>query len=99
LPFGRWARPSTILFGLGRRTEGGEGEDEGEEKEGGEVEIGGLGRLEDDEDLEKLEEGGGRRGRDGLGEGEGSTWVLAIGRAKLIPIGSLERTFPRGGDA
>jgi hypothetical protein len=99
---------------LGRRTEGGEGEDEGEEKEGGEVEIGGLGRLEDDEigglgrleddeDLEELEEGGRRRGREGLGEGEGegegSTWVLAIGRAKLIPIGSLERTFPRGGDA
>jgi hypothetical protein len=91
LPFGRWARPSTTLFGLGRRTEGGEGEDEGEEKEGGEVEIGGLGRLEDDEDLEELEEGGRRRGREGLGEGEGegegSTWVLAIGRAKLIPIG------------
>jgi hypothetical protein len=63
----------------------------------------GMGRLEDDEHLKELEEGGGRWGREGLGEGEGegegSTWVLAIGRAKLIPIGRWERTFPRGGDA
>jgi hypothetical protein len=86
------------LSGLGRPREGDEVEDEGEGK-AGEDEIGGLGRLEDDEDLENLEEGRGTRGREGLGGGEGSTWVLAIGRAKLIPIGWRERTFPRAGDA
>jgi hypothetical protein len=109
LPSGRRARPVTILFGLGSQTEGDEVKDEGEEEEGGEDAIGGLGRLEDGgegglgrlEDLEDLEKGGGRgtRGREGLGGGEEARLVLAIGRAKLILIGSWERTFPRGGDA
>jgi hypothetical protein len=93
----------------GRRGKGQRTKDEGEEKEGGEDAIGGLGRLEDGgegglgrlEDLEDLEKGGGRgtRGREGLGGGEEARLVLAIGRAKLILIGSWERTFPRGRDA
>jgi hypothetical protein len=51
--------------------------------------------------LEDLEKGGGRgtRGREGLGGGEEARLVLAIGRAKLILIGSWERTSPRGRDA
>jgi hypothetical protein len=83
----------------GRRGKGQRTKDEGEEKEGGEDAIGGLGRLEDGgegglgrlEDLEDLEKAGERGTRGRL--------VLAIGRAKLILIGSWERTFPRGGDA
>jgi hypothetical protein len=64
-------------------------------EDGGE---GGLGRLEDLEDLEKAGERG-TRGREGLGGGEEARLVLAIGRAKLILIGSWERTSPRGRDA
>jgi hypothetical protein len=77
----------------GRRRRGREGGRRSED------EIGGMGPLEDLKGLEEEGRGRGTRGREALGRKGKARLVLAIGRAKLIPIGSWERTFPRGGHA